>query len=106
MAIIIKALGAGTISVSGTSDLYTVPTTGSAIVSSVRLVNGTTAVTTAMNLYAKPSGLTARRIHNKDFTLAAGLGLVLEDVVTLGPGDKIQVDIAPGGSYSLGYMVN
>jgi hypothetical protein len=106
MAFVIKALGANTIIVTGTADLYTVPAAKSALVTSVRLVNGTTAVTTALNLYVKPSGATARRINKKDFTIAASMSLVVEDAVTLGQGDKIQLDIAGGATPSLGYLVN
>jgi len=106
MANIIKALGAGTITVTGTADLYTVPANKSAIVYSVRLVNVTAATTDPMNLYAKPSGLTARRIAKKDFTLAATALFLAEDVVTLGQGDKIQLNINGNQSPSLGYMLN
>ena len=106
MAFIVKALGAGTLTLTGTSDLYTVPDPKSAIVNNVRLVNGTTAVTTAMNLYVKPSGGTAMRIYKKDFTLAASTSLVLDDLVTLGKGDKVQINIPGPTSPSLAYMVN
>ena len=106
MAFVVKTLGAATLIVSGTADLYTVPANKSALVSNVRLVNGLAAATTAMNLYVKPSGGTARRIHKKDFTIAATLSLVVEDLVTLGQGDKIQLDIAGGPAPNLGYMVS
>jgi hypothetical protein len=107
MAIIIKTLGAATISTQPTtSDLYTAPTNKSALVSSVRLVNQNAAPTDAMNLYVKPSGATARRIHKKDFTLTGNLCLVLDDVVTLGAGDKIQLNIPGPQTPSLSYQIN
>jgi len=106
MANIIKALGANTITITGTHDLYTVPASGSAIVNSIRLVNGTTAVTSALNLYVVPSGGTARRIHKKDFTLPASGSQILQDPVTLGQGDKVQLNIATGAAPTMGYMLN
>ena len=106
MAIIIKTLGGGTISAVGSADLYTVGASKSALVHNVRLVNGTTASTSAMNLYVKPSGGTARRIAKQDFTILANGLFVMPDPVTMGTGDKIQINISTGASPSLGYMVN
>src|SRR5882672_1811044 len=107
MAIIIKALGAGSITITGTIDLYTVPTNRSAIVSNVRVVNATTSTTPLLNLYVKPSGSTARRIAKKDFTIAVGSMLLIEDVLTVGQGDKIQIDVPPpGATHNLAYVVS
>ncbi len=106
MAITIKTLGAATLTATGWADLYTVPATFSALVSSIRLVNQNAATTDAMVLYVKPSGGTARRIHKNNFTLAGNLCLPLEDVVTLGQGDKIQLYIAGPQTPSLAYQIN
>lgn len=107
MAVIIKALGAGTITTTGTTDLFpALGTNKSALVHNVRLVNTTAASTTAMNLYVVPSGGTARRIYKKDFFLAANVLQLIDDAVTLGTGDKIQVNISTGATPSLAYMVS
>ena len=104
MAFIIKALGAGTLTVSGTADLYTVPAGKSAVINNVRLVNGNSTATSAMNLYVQPSGATDVRIYNKDFTISSSLSMVIPDVVTLGQGDKLRLAI--GAAQNIGYMVN
>jgi hypothetical protein len=107
MAFIIKALGTGNMTALGSSDLYTVPDPKSAVVSSVRLAHGGTVDTLSVNLYVKPSGATARRLINQNATIAAGAALVMEDLVTLGKGDKIQLSIVSGTTpFTLGWMVN
>ncbi len=105
MAVIIKSLAAGTVP-SGTTDIYTVPAGRSAVVNNVRVVNGNTTTSPAMNLLVKASGssTTARRIHDKDFTLGPKTKVVIEDVVTLGEGDKIQ--LALNSVQTISYMVN
>ena len=105
MAFIIKALGSGTITAVGSQDLYTVPVPKSALVTSVRLANGSTANAATVNLYAVPSGGGSGRIADKDYVIAVGAMLLMEDVVTLGKGDKIQVVVA-GTSPTVGYIVN
>jgi len=106
MAFIVKTLGAGTlVAASVTADLYTVPSGKSALVSSLRLVNGTSAVTSTLNLYVKPSGANARHIHKPAFTIPASQSVIIEDLVSLGQGDKIQLHTG-STTPSLGYMVN
>lgn len=108
MAIIIKSLGANTITGAGTTTAYTVPASRSALVKSIRLTNGLTGgQTAALNLYVKPSGAgsTARRIHDKNFTIAAKGSLIIEDAVTLGQGDALQIESA-SGSQDIGYLIN
>jgi hypothetical protein len=110
MAITVKALGAGTITASGTATLYTVPTSKSAAVNNLRLINAGTATSGALNLYVKPSGSgsTARLIYKKNFTMSnvtPNANLIITDAITLGQGDAIQLvdnDSAP----SIGYMVS
>ena len=94
MAIVIKLLAADTIP-SATKDIYTVPDGKSAIVNSVRLVNGNASPSPTMNIFVKPSGAAtvARRIHDNNFTIGAGGSLVLSDALTLGQGDKIQLTL-------------
>jgi len=105
MAFIVKTLGAGTVTQTGSPvDLYTVPDPKSAIVSSVRFANNDTSNQMTLNVYVKPSGTTARRIAKKDHVVAAKGTLVIEDAVTLGKGDKIQVN--QSGPGTLDYMVN
>ncbi len=107
MAFIVKALGAGTWTLTGSYDPYTVPDGKSAMVMSVRLANGSATIAPTVNVYVKPSGATARRIAKKDHVLALGTSLVLEDVLTLGQGDKVQVVLSlGGGAPDVGWMVN
>jgi hypothetical protein len=107
MAFIIKALGAANITALGSTDLYTVPDPKSALVSSVRLAHGGTVDSLAVNLYVKPSGATARRLINQNTSIAVGGAFVMEDLVTLGKGDKIQLSVVSGTTpFTLGWMVN
>ena len=106
MAFIIKALGSGTYMATGTKDLYVVPVPKSALVTSVRLANGSTTYPTTVNLYVMPSaGGFTPRIAEKDYVIAVGAMLLLEDIVTLGQGDRIQMLVA-GTSPTVGYIVN
>jgi hypothetical protein len=108
MAFIVKALGAGTRTVTGSADLYTVPDGKSAMVTSVRLANGSATIIPTVNVYVKPSGAApARRVAKKDHSLAVGSALVLEEVLTLGQGDKVQLNLSGGlGPPEVGYMIN
>ena len=108
MAIYIKSLAQGTIITYGAPpvDLYTVPAGRSALINNIRLVNLNGATTDAMNLYVKPAASAAKRIHTKDFTIAANTLLPLEDVVTLGAADKIQLNIPGPQTPSLAYQIN
>ena len=107
MAFVIKALGKGSLTVAGTADLYTVPDPKSALVTSVRVVNNSTVNAATLNLYVKASGgaTTARRLVKQNYVAGVGGMLLMEDVVTLGKGDKIQVNVS-GTSPDLGYLVN
>ena len=106
MAFIIKALGAGALTTNGaTVDVYTVPDPKSAMVTSVQLVNTNLTNSATVNVYVKPSGGNARRIAKSNDSLAVGTMLVLEDVLTLGKGDKLQVHVA-GTAPNVAYMVN
>lgn len=107
MAILIKALGATTVATSGTATLYTVPAAKSAIVNNLRLVNGGTNPSPALNLYVRASGGVSRRIHNRDFTIAGNGSLVLPDVMTLAQGDSVQLELATSmGGVGIGCMLN
>ena len=105
MAFIIKALGSGTITAVGSQDLYTVPVPKSALVTSVRLANGSTVNAATVNLSAVPSAGGSARISEKDYVIAVGAMLLITDAVTLGQGDKIQVNVV-GTSPTVGYIVN
>ncbi|HVR37013.1 MAG TPA: hypothetical protein VMS21_14300, partial [Methylomirabilota bacterium] len=66
---------------------------------------GNTTNQVTLNVYVKPSGTTARRVAKKDHVVAAKGTLVIEDAVTLGKGDKVQVNLAGTGT-TVDYMVN
>ncbi|MCI0748446.1 MAG: hypothetical protein L0Y58_23820 [Verrucomicrobia subdivision 3 bacterium] len=108
MAITIKALGANIIAAIGTTALYSVPAGKSAVVKNIRLVNNhATLATPVLNLYAKPASGTARRIYNKDFTIPAKEDFIIEDVVTLGTLDKIELNLATAPpSEGIAFMVS
>jgi len=105
MAFVIKALGSGTYMLTGTKDLYVVPVPKSALVTSVRLANESTANSATVNLYLIPSTGGTARIADKDYVIAVGAMLLMEDIVTLGQGDKIQMQVV-GTSPTVGYIVN
>ena len=86
MSVIIKSLGSGQLATSQGA-LYTATST-TAIVMTVRLVNIHTAAVT-VNLYFKQSG-NSRQITPKDFTLAPGARLVVDEELTLGVGDSLE----------------
>lgn len=103
MALTVKALAAGT--KTATADLYgPVPSGKAAVVYSLRLVNnGGNSAT--INLYATPSGGTDRRIYEKDYLLAAGAMVLVDDPLTLGAGDKVRLGIS-GTSPSIDYLLS
>jgi hypothetical protein len=96
MALIIKTLAAGSASLTS-NDLYTVPASKSAVVYNIRLVNDAT-VSSTTNLQVKPSNtsLPTARLYKKDHSIPAGGMLLVEEQVTLGQGDKIQLLISQG----------
>ena len=85
MSVIIKSLGSGQLTTSQGA-LYTATGT-TAIVMTVRLVNTHTAAVT-VNLYFK--GAASRQITPKDFSLAPGALLVVDEELTLGVGDSLE----------------
>src|SRR5437660_159115 len=103
MAFIIKALGYGTLIVSGTADLYTVPAAKSAlvigaIVNNLRFVN-TGASSATVNLFFKASGGSEVRILDKDKSVAAGIALVVTPELTMAPADEIHVTTSAAMDY-------
>jgi len=106
MAFIIKPLGVGNIAVNTTTDLYTVPAGGSAIISSVRLTNNSDGNSAQVNLLVDPSGAAGEvRVSRKDYPLAVGGMMVMEDELTLGQGDKLRAQVN-GTSPTIHYVVN
>lgn len=104
MAFIIKSLAANTAG-AGTTVLYSV-TTSASMVTSVRLVNANASYTASVNLYVRKSGsATAQRIAKQNSILGIGTMLLVDDALTLGPGDQVELNTA-GTSPSVGYLVN
>jgi hypothetical protein len=104
MALIIKVLGAGVISNTTLTDIYTATQT-SAVISNLRVVNYT-ANPALMHLYVKPAGSAYnRRIEKPAYTISAGGEYVMQDVVTVGEGDKLQIALT-GTSPTASYMIN
>lgn len=104
MAFIIKSLAANTAG-AGTTVLYSV-TTSASMVTSVRLVNGNANNTASVNLYVRKSGsANAQRIAKQNYSIAVGAMLLVDDTLTLGPGDQVEVNVS-GTSPSVGYLVN
>ena len=95
MTLTIKLLAHGSLP-STTGDLYVVPAGTKAIIKTLKIVNVDTATRT-VNLYAKPSGLTARRIIPVDMELGAGYMGVEDEELTLGTGDAIQGSCSVAG---------
>lgn len=85
-----KALADGQLPNTKTT-LYTAPGSTTTIVKTVSLVNtGGSAVT--VNLYVRP-GATSRRIIEKDYSLAAGKGLYVDNTtIILEAGDLLEGD--------------
>ena len=104
MAFIVKTLAANTLTAAGTTSLYAVPAGKSALVTSVRLVNNG-ANTPDVTLLVDPSGsAVARRITKQAYALPVGGSMVMEDVVTLGQGDALQ--IYASATPNVGWMIN
>ncbi len=92
MTISIKSLADGQLA-NSKGTIYTTPTSTQAIVKSITLVN-TDSSARAVNLYFKASGGTSRRITPKDYSLAVGALMVMEDELTLEAADIIEGDAA------------
>lgn len=104
MALIIKTLGSGNLG-GGPHDLYTVPASKSALITSARLVNVTTNVA-SMNFFVRKSGTSTDYLLTKLMaTTTASQSMVMEDPVTLGTGDKLRVDIT-GTNPNVDWQVN
>jgi hypothetical protein len=106
MALIIKTIASGTIATGGgTVDLYTVPTGKSVLVTSVRFANNGPSGA-SITLLVRPSGAgTSRRLSANLVPLGVGNAVVMEDAVTLGQGDKLQV-FPSASSPGFDWMVN
>ena len=106
MAFIIKALGSGVITASGTVNGYVVPSNRTALVTSVRLVNGNGALAVPTgNVQVKPSGAAARNVTKKQAILLSTLQL-LDDPIPLGQGDTIVIEIpTPSTPFQLEYSI-
>jgi hypothetical protein len=100
MALQIKLLKEGTLATSE-GDLYVVPTTKTAIVKSIRLVNTGSAAAT-VNLFVRHgSGGTSRQIVPKNLTLPAGAALIDDSEITLEGStnaDRIRGFVNSGGT--------
>lgn len=107
MAFIVKALGAGTITATGSVDGYTVPTKMSAIVTSIRMVHGLVGgLVPTMSVRVQAAGAGTSRALTKNTAVTETAMWVLEDQITLGAGDKLQLDIAgSNGAYALNYSI-
>jgi hypothetical protein len=104
MAFIIKPLAVGNIAFT-TGILYSVPAGKSAIISSVRLTNNSSANSAQVNLLVAPSGGAGVRITKKDYALAVNGAMVMEDEVTLGPSESLQW-LVTQTSPTIHYLVN
>ncbi|KKN30824.1 hypothetical protein LCGC14_0830320 [marine sediment metagenome] len=92
MTVTIKSLADGQLAASkGT--IYTTPASTQAIIKRITLVNSDSSAR-AVNLYFKASGGTSRRLTPKDYSLAVGALLVMDDEVTLEAADIIEGDAA------------
>lgn len=107
MAIFIKNLAAGTLIGPGTTTVYKVPVGRSAIVKNIRLINGLANIPSGvLNLLVRPYGSTQPRlIYQRNFTIAANDSLVIDDALTLGTGDEIEIVLASGGQ-DLAYVIS
>ena len=104
MAFIVRTLYSEAVGSTGIKQ-YIVGGEKSAMVNSVRVVNESDTNSATLSFYVKPSGTsTARLIAKRNQSLAAKASLVLEDVVTLGKGDALQMEVS-GTSPSLGWTV-
>lgn len=88
----IKSLADGQLA-AAKGTIYTTPAATQTIVKRITLVNADT-VARAVNLYFKASGGTSRRITPKDYSLAVGALMVMDDEVTLEAADIIEGDAA------------
>ncbi len=107
MAFIIKALGTGVLTTSGTVDGYVVPANRTALVTSIRLVNGGFLLEApTASVKVKPSGAASvARSLTKNLDVPLSALQLIQDSVTLGQGDAIQISIVFPGLYDLHYSI-
>ena len=90
MAVYIKLLGQASVQQFGT-ELYTVPAGKCAVIQTISLVNARWPSSVGCNIYLITSTHT-QQLSDLNVGLANGDQLVLNDIFTLGAGDKIKVD--------------
>lgn len=107
MAFIVKALGAGIVTGTGTIDGYVVPANKSALVTSVRMVNDyPIGPVPTMGLSVLAAGAANSRLVAKKTAVTDVSMLVVEGPFTLGAGDKLQLSLSgAAGSYELEYSI-
>lgn len=89
MSMVIKLLGANSITTTTPGPLYTVPASAlGAIVNNIRIVN--TGSSVDVNVYLR-SGGTDYRISDTNKNIAANAILLLKPEVTLAPSDEIKL---------------
>ena len=90
--------------------VFTVPANQSALVTSIRIINAHASVTATINVNVRGVSMAPRKISKQNESLAPGAGIFLGDYVTLGAGDKIEIDVtaasAPSVDWSLQGVVN
>lgn len=104
MALVVKMLKSGNVNAGGYTDLYAVPASKSAMVTSVRLMNAGT-LSGSVSLFVQPSSGAERRINKLLEGIAPGTMLLMQDPITLGQGDGIRVQ-ASGTSLNIDWVVS
>ncbi len=85
---------------------FSVPTYKAAFVTSVRIINAHASVAvTTVNVSVKPSGGTSRAVAKKNQSLAVGTALVVSDYITLGAGDRIEIDVTAGSAPAVDWIL-
>lgn len=89
----------------GSTIAYKVPVGRSAIVKNIRLINGLTNVpTSVINLSVRSAGR-VMLLSKRNFTIEANGIRIVDDVLTLGAGDEIEITLASGGQ-ELAYVIS
>lgn len=84
---------------------FTVPAYKAVLVTSIRIVNAHASVAATLNVSVRPSGASPRAIAKRNQNLAVGTAVVLSDYVTLGAGDKIEIDVTAGAAPSVDWTL-
>ena len=107
MAFIVKALGAGSVTATGTVDGYVVPDNRSAMVTSVRMVNDNPiGPVPSMALSVRAAGKFYNLMVTKSAAVTTTTMLVAEGPFTLGAGDKLRLHLSGStGTYDLQYSI-